>query len=417
MTQAAQTQATKSAYELPPAIAGFAGEINDIDSHEATPASLWTEVFDARTAEMTRLMFEADRRNTKNEDGYLLAVTRSADDTEINPETVWKSKMEMAPSAWDMDRRMEVLDFTGIRRQILYPGAMALRALNVHARSDDKTFFSFITGDRKQIAKDTVDAYNDWCIRTCNAHSRLSAVSILFEDTAEDLYKSAKRMIEAGVRGILLPTGRPPGGVSPAHPALDPLWDLLSQTRTPLLSHIGTNDDVLRTSAWRDAPAFDGWKSGAEFAFDPWTLSTLHLGIQNFVTAMVQGGVFERFPNLYLACNEFGAHWVGPLAENMDLWVRNQPFKNTRGFSYLKMMPSEYVRRNIRVAPFYFEDVGLYIERFGLQEVFCYGSDFPHHEGGKDPMGDFTRSLQAHGLGQDMLRKFFVDNARVVFGV
>lgn len=411
------TMEPQQQYALPPPIAEFAGELNDIDAHEAAPASLWVDFFDGRTTAMRDAMFEADRRNTRNEDGYLLGVTRAADDTPITPDTVWRSKTEQAPGAWDMDRRMNVLDFTGVRRQILYPGAMALRALNVHARADDTGFFSFITGDRKQIARDTVDAYNDWSIRTCLEYPRLWAVTVLFEDTPELLYESARRMIDAGARGLLMPTGRPPGGVSPAHPRLDPLWDLLAQTRTPLLSHIGTNDDVLRTNSWRDAPAFEGWKSGAEFAFDPWTLSTLHLGIQNFVTAMVQGGVFERFPQLYLSCSEFGAHWIGPLAENMDLWTRNQPFPNTRGFSYLKMMPSDYVRRNVRVAPFYFEDVGLYIERYGMPEVYCYGSDFPHHEGGKDPMGDFTRSLERHGFGRDVMRQFFVDNARVVFGL
>ncbi len=420
MTSAVTNTETHSApigrYELPSSIAKFAGEINDIDAHEATPANLWVKQFGEGASFIANAMFASNSAGkTRNSKGYVLGAERLHDDTEINSETVWKKKIEMAPGAWDMKRRLQVMDFVGVRRQVMYPGSMALRSLNVHARAEDKTFFRSITGDRKKLAKGAVDAYNDWVIGMSQDQDRLRPVAILFEDTIEDMVSTARKFIDEGVRGIMMPTGRPPAGYSPAHPAVDPLWDLLSQTRTPLFSHIGTDDDVLRTHVWRDAPAFEGWKAGEEFAFDPWTLSVMHLGVQNFVTVMVQGGVFERFPNLYLSCNEFCAHWVGPLAENMDLWQDNQPFPNEKGFSYLKMKPSEYLRRNVRVAPFSFEDVGAYIERYGLEEVYCYGSDYPHHEGGKNPMGDFTRSLESHGFGEKMLRKFFVDNAKVVF--
>ena len=102
------------------------------------------------------------------------------------------------------------------------------------------------------------------------------------------------------------------------------------------------------------------------------------------------------------------------MAENLDLWVDNQPFPNEKGVTYLKMKPSEYIRRNVRVAPFYFEDIGLYLQRYAVPEVFAYGSDYPHHEGGKDPYGDLTRSILARGFGEKELRAFFVDNARII---
>ncbi|MCH4151203.1 MAG: amidohydrolase [Sphingobium sp.] len=403
-------------YRLPDAIAQFAGEINDIDAHEATPASLWVEQFGQGAKFIADAMFASNAKSDgkRNSKGYILGAERYKDDTPITPETVWHSKVEMAPGAWDMDRRLEVMDYTGVKRQVMYPGSMALRSLNVHARADDASFFKTITGDRKALARGAVAAYNDWCVRMSRDQNRLRPVGILFEDTVEDLVRAAKYMIDKGVRGLMLPTGRPPAGLSPAHPDLDPLWDLFQATGTPILSHIGTDDDVLKTRVWRDAPAFEGWKAGEEFAFDPWTLSTMHLGIQNFITAVVQGGVLERFPRLYISCNEFGAHWIGPLAENLDLWVDNQPFPNEKGVTYLKMKPSEYIRRNVRVAPFYFEDIGLYLQRYAVPEVFAYGSDYPHHEGGKDPYGDLTRSILARGFGEKELRAFFVDNARII---
>jgi hypothetical protein len=78
----------------------------------------------------------------------------------------------------------------------------------------------------------------------------------------------------------------------------------------------------------------------------------------------------------------------------------------------LRMRPSEYIHRNVRISPFDFEDVGSYIKRYGMPELYCYASDFPHLEGGKNPMGDLARSLRSHGLGDDVFRKVFVENGK-----
>jgi hypothetical protein len=72
--------------------------------------------------------------------------------------------------------------------------------------------------------------------------------------------------------------------------------------------------------------------------------------------------------------------------------------------------PSEYIRRNVRVTPFDFEPVGEYIAKHGLEEVYCFSTDYPHIEGGKDPMGNLCRSLNEHGHGPSVFEKFFVTN-------
>ena len=45
-----------------------------------------------------------------------------------------------------------------------------------------------------------------------------------------------------------------------------------------------------------------------------------------------------------------------------------------------------------------------------MPEVYCYSSDYPHPEGGRDPMGDVSRKLEP--FGPDVMRKVFVENAR-----
>jgi hypothetical protein len=52
--------------------------------------------------------------------------------------------------------------------------------------------------------------------------------------------------------------------------------------------------------------------------------------------------------------------------------------------------------------------VDAYIEKFGMPEVYCYASDYPHPEGGKKPMADISERLKQ--FGSDIMRKVFVDN-------
>jgi predicted TIM-barrel fold metal-dependent hydrolase len=78
----------------------------------------------------------------------------------------------------------------------------------------------------------------------------------------------------------------------------------------------------------------------------------------------------------------------------------------------LPLTPGEYVRRNVRVTPFWSEPVDLYIERYGLEETFMFSTDYPHVEGGKDPVGKFLGRLDR--FGDDLVERFFVTNAQLL---
>src|SRR5262249_40000456 len=58
----------------------------------------------------------------------------------------------------------------------------------------------------------------------------------------------------------------------------------------------------------------------------------------------------------------------------------------------LALRPSEYVRRQIRVTPYPTEPVGWIIEQSG-PEVCLFSSDWPHVEGGRNPIRRFENSL------------------------
>jgi hypothetical protein len=391
-------------YELPSAIASFAGEINDTDGHEALPLSLWREEYGSQVMKL---------HDALRTSGIMPNPDVRKDDTPITSENVWKVKLEKAPGAFDIGRRLEVMDFTGVKRQILYPGVMGIYALALLNKADDPKVFASITGDRKRYAYELIDIHNDWVSRAMRNQDRARPTAVIVGETPEEMRDKMKALIDKGVRLFLLLCDSPPGGVSPAHPRMDPVWELAAAATCPVLGHISISENLLKTLVWRDAPAFEGWMLGQEFSLDPWTLSNIHLQAQNYVMTMVLGGVFDRHPKLIYGTAEFTGHWVGPLAGNMDRWYGSTPRVWSQGLDQkLKNKPSEYIRKNLRVACFDFEPVGDYIEKYGFEEVYCYASDFPHPEGGKDPMNRFVKSLE--GQSPTIFRKFFVENGKAL---
>ena len=114
---------------------------------------------------------------------------------------------------------------------------------------------------------------------------------------------------------------------------------------------------------------------------------------------MVMGKVFERFPRLRFGVIEVGASWVGPMCERMDL---HSKLMAKVGITY-SMPPSEFIRRIVRVTPFWHEDVNLMVERYGLKEVYVFSTDYPHVEGSRDPIGRFRKTINR--LARTMRRR------------
>jgi predicted TIM-barrel fold metal-dependent hydrolase len=388
---------------IPDVLKPLAGRIMDADSHEYTPVNLWEEQFGS----IVRPFVEAHEHSKMPIRAFV-----AADDTQIDAASVWNTKFAKAPGAFDLDRRLEVMDFTGVKRQLVFPGSIGLYATSFYFRCDAfPDMYRSIGGDRKGYALQLIGAYNDFCIRASRRSDRLRTVGVALAGDVDALYAEVKRMVDGGVRAVWIPSAALPGGVSPAHPRLDPVWDLLEAADTPVLAHVGADFEFIKTAAWRDAPAFVGWKAGEEFQMDPWTLSTLHLPVQNFLATMVLGGVFERFPRLRYGACEVTAQWVGPLAQNLDLWHANSrkfSLGDMSGALPIRLKPSDYIRRNTRFSVFDIEPVDAYIDQFGMPELYCYASDYPHPEGGRDPMGDISGKLAK--FAPEVTRKVFVEN-------
>jgi hypothetical protein len=80
----------------------------------------------------------------------------------------------------------------------------------------------------------------------------------------------------------------------------------------------------------------------------------------------------------------------------------------------LPLRASEYVSRQLRFTPYPTEPVGWLIEQAG-NDLFLFSSDYPHPEGGRDPLGRFEASLV--GVNDQAQENFYASNYAGLMGL
>jgi predicted TIM-barrel fold metal-dependent hydrolase len=382
----------------------------DVDSHEMVPPELRDGIF-GPTA-LNDLISTIAHKHKDRPDATLGGV--QGDETPISHETVWNLKGASAPSAIDLNRRPDVLDRMGIARQLVYP-TFGLAALVMALDPFARQFFGVSDAvDCPKIGREAIGAHNRWAVETTRtSNQRVRPVGLILTDSVEGMVQQARDLIAAGIRALMIPANNPPGGTSPADAALDPFWAACAEADIPVTLHLGSERGFISSMNWSaNVEVFKpSFKSTMEFNIEPLACATIHYAPENFVAAMVMGGVFERHPRLRFGVIELSAAWIGPLAERLDMWTTTMFASRFKWL--LPLRPSEYIARNVRVTPFYFEPVDRYLERYPqLSDVYCYSTDYPHFEGGEDSKRVFAETLK--GVSADLRDKFFYRNGSLL---
>lgn len=393
------------------------GQIRDSDSHEFVPAGLWPETFGDVTAPFAQIIQE----QWDPDSSCSLSARVERDEAPVD-EPAWQTGAK-APGAIDMTRRVEVLDTLGVAEAFIFGSGVASFGMlactvgpdmfqelfNVHV-AEAGLDFELDEDLLRMIGRGFLDAHNEWCIQTAKVSPRLRPVPFLDSRDLKDTIAEAERLIASGLRAIGLPSGSPPGGISPGHPDLDPLWEVLTANNVPLVLHLGGDFGFYTSGAWSNYGAgqnLPGKFKSPEVLLDPYSFSLASTGCQHFLTTMICGGVFDRHPALRVGCMEVGAYWIGPMIENLA-----NVGAQFSAFRALQLTPAEYVQKHVRVTPYWWEPVDKYIERLGLDDVYVFGSDYPHFEGGHDPRNIYSTMLER--LGPTVTEKFFVKNAALL---
>jgi predicted TIM-barrel fold metal-dependent hydrolase len=255
-----------------------------------------------------------------------------------------------------------------------------------------------------ELALEAARAHNRMMTEFCSVDRRLLPTGYVPLIDIEAAPKIAREAIELGCKGLVI-NSRHPRDPSPSHSGLEPLWALAEEARLPILFHVGGEEKMHKAYINNGGPQVLDFHGGAE-NFTGLTYMSIPLSAWQTIAALIFDGVFDRHPNLKFGAIELGAGWVPSWMRFMDsAWGAFR--KGEERLQKLSASPSEIARRQFRATPYPHEDTAWIIENAG-EDVCLFSSDFPHVEGGRNPLKRFNEALE--GASERARRKFYRDN-------
>jgi predicted TIM-barrel fold metal-dependent hydrolase len=295
-----------------------------------------------------------------------------------------------ALGAFRADDRPKTLDYLGFASQLVFTTACLSN-------------FGLEQMGEVELAIEAARAHNRMMTEFCSVDRRLLATGYVPLVDRARAPEIAREAIALGAKGLIIPSRHPPG-FSPSHRELDPLWALIEEAGLPVLFHVGGEEKMARDYLENGLPYVKDFHGGDE-NFTSLTFMAIPLSVWQTLSALVIDGVFDRFPRLKWGAIELGASWLPSLMKFFDSGVA--AFGREERLQTLSGKPSEILRRQLRVTPYPHEDVRWIIENSG-EEMILFSSDFPHVEGGRNPLKRFNDSLE--GVSERAKRAFYRDN-------
>jgi predicted TIM-barrel fold metal-dependent hydrolase len=277
------------------------------------------------------------------------------------------ARFEEVVAAHDVDpaARVALLDRQGIDEAVVFPnfGLFWVRALEFQPEA--------------QLAN--MEAWNRWAVEGLRpaAAGRLRPVGHVSLRDPDWLDGQLSLLADGGVEAAMVPIG-PVDGQPFSHPDLDRCWSAFERSGIAVMFHIS---DGAR-------PFDDAWYQGDANSVEPLLMSlsisvTPMLALQDLSV----GGVLERHPELRVGLVEFTSSWFAQFLSAIDASYRFHAEYNGLGSDRLPLAPSDYLRRQVRIATFGFERPERLTAAVG--DLFMFGSDYPHAEGLARPLEDF----------------------------
>jgi uncharacterized protein len=294
----------------------------------------------------------------------------------------------LALGAFDPAERSRALDLLGFEGQLVF----ATFASTMFAGRDVDRLYAGSAAQNRAM------------VEFCSRDDRLYPVAFVPLVEPARAAVLATEAIEDGCAAVMVPSTAA-GERAPTHPDLDGFWDTLSEANIPFVLHVGGGGRLLDPAFHNNAMPVTDHLGGGENVRSKDFLA-IPQSPALFLGVLIYDGLFDRFPKLRGGCIEQGAGWVVSWLRQLDYGQR--AFKRTEEpLRTLELPPSEYVHRHLKFTPFAGEPVGWMIEQAG-PDLFMFSSDYPHPEGGKDPLSKFKEALWT--TGGDAQSRFYHDN-------
>lgn len=239
------------------------------------------------------------------------------------------------------------------------------------------------------LAYATAQAHNRMMVDFCSVDRRFLGTGYVPLSDFDRAITTAREAIDMGCKALLIPS-KPPRTHSPSHIAFEPLWAMAQEAGLPIVFHVGGEEKLDPAYFDNGLPRVKDFHGGEE-NFTSVSYMPIAYSVMTTLAALIFDGVLDRYPRLKFGAIELGASWLPGWMRNMDSAA--QAFiRNEERLQKLSAKPSEIVRRQVRVTPYCHEDAGWIIANSG-EEICLFSSDFPHVEGGRNPLKRFNDSL------------------------
>jgi uncharacterized protein len=306
-------------------------------------------------------------------------------------------KWHAALGAVEPEERSRALDLLGFEHQVVYSSFCA-------------PLFEI---EDASLRYGAYRAHNRAMAGFCEGDDRLHGVAICDLDEPEQSVVELDAALDMGLGLVWLPA-RAPGGRAPGHPDHDPFWARLAERGVPFVLHVGSGRLPIGSEWMDDGRPRSEQFSGAEIIGSKDFMVVYHTA-SRFLSVLVLDGVLERHRGLRGGAIEMGAGWVPDMLRRLDhataIWSRSEPRLAT-----FERTPTEQACAQLRFTPYPFEDIA----RIAAESEPClylFSSDYPHAEGGRDPLGRFERSWAETPAADDVVDGFFAVNAAEWLGV
>jgi predicted TIM-barrel fold metal-dependent hydrolase len=248
-------------------------------------------------------------------------------------------------------------------------------------------------------------AHNRAMVDFCAVDRRLLPVCYVPLADFDRARAMAEEAIAMGASALLVASACP-AHHSPSHLGLFPVWAAAEEAGLPIVFHVGGGGRLLDPHYFDNGlPAVPDFHGGAE-NFRSVDYMAIPGPVMQTLATLVIDGVLERFPRLKFGVIEQGAIWLPGWMRQLD--AAHEAFhRSEERLRRLSLRPSEYVARQVRATPYPTEPVGWIIAQAG-EEVCLFSSDYPHVEGGRNPLKRFEDGLG--GLGERARQRFYCDN-------
>ncbi|KJE21027.1 Amidohydrolase [Frankia torreyi] len=260
------------------------------DSHLCEPPELWTSRLPRRYQERAPRVVNLDGRPGEYfvcediQPRSVYAASAAGVPSEELPRRAALGFAAAPPSVWDPRARLAEQDVDGVAAEVLFP-----------------TFADLLFGCQDaEFRRACLHAYNDFVAEYCAVDPNRLVGTALVDDADPGLAaEEVTRAAGLGLRGVVL---RADPDRSYADASFDPVWETAVGLDLPVVIHRG---------AVRRDITIDVHGALLDYVMIP-------AQAQRALTALVFGGVWERYPGLRLILCEFDLLWIPHFLQRLE---------------------------------------------------------------------------------------------------